>query len=154
MSYLYLFFFFKQKTAYEMRISDWSSDVCSSDLGIHRQCERQHRPDQAGCLEAIRAAAGNALAGARDRTAAGPIECVTHACRAVGDEVVVAIFGVLGPSIPFEISDQFTALRGVEIKLLQINTATTGGVGVQRADARLHVGERQRGGEGKSGYRE
>src|SRR3546814_12093879 len=29
------FFFFKQKTAYEMRISDWSSDVCSSDLGLH-----------------------------------------------------------------------------------------------------------------------
>src|SRR3546814_6189839 len=27
-----VFFFFKQKTAYEMRISDWSSDVCSSDL--------------------------------------------------------------------------------------------------------------------------
>src|SRR3546814_6271332 len=27
-----LFFFFKQKTAYELRISDWSSDVCSSDL--------------------------------------------------------------------------------------------------------------------------
>src|SRR3546814_6254328 len=37
-----VFFFFKQKTAYEMRISDWSSDVCSSDLpidvthGIHK----------------------------------------------------------------------------------------------------------------------
>src|SRR3546814_7450104 len=30
-SFLYMFFF-KQKTAYEMRISDWSSDVCSSDL--------------------------------------------------------------------------------------------------------------------------
>src|SRR3546814_5203792 len=35
------FFFFKQKTAYEMRISDWSSDVCSSDLdswwgAVHR----------------------------------------------------------------------------------------------------------------------
>src|SRR3546814_10730829 len=29
---LVVFFFFKQKTAYEMRISDWSSDVCSSDL--------------------------------------------------------------------------------------------------------------------------
>src|SRR3546814_15135070 len=29
---LFTFFFFKQKTAYEMRISDWSSDVCSSDL--------------------------------------------------------------------------------------------------------------------------
>src|SRR3546814_9586527 len=32
---IFAFFFFKQKTAYEMRISDWSSDVCSSDL-----CER------------------------------------------------------------------------------------------------------------------
>src|SRR3546814_7572183 len=30
----YLLFFFKQKTAYEMRISDWSSDVCSSDLPL------------------------------------------------------------------------------------------------------------------------
>src|SRR3546814_4797538 len=30
-------FFFKQKTAYEMRISDWSSDVCSSDLGLIEQ---------------------------------------------------------------------------------------------------------------------
>src|SRR3546814_14127237 len=29
-----VFFFFKQKTAYEMRISDWSSDVCSSDLAM------------------------------------------------------------------------------------------------------------------------
>src|SRR3546814_15230489 len=32
-------FFFKQKTAYEMRISDWSSDVCSSDLQAIRQYE-------------------------------------------------------------------------------------------------------------------
>src|SRR3546814_1311259 len=31
-----LFFFFKQKTAYELRISDWSSDVCSSDLSAGR----------------------------------------------------------------------------------------------------------------------
>src|SRR3546814_8887701 len=30
---MYVLFFFKQKTAYELRISDWSSDVCSSDLG-------------------------------------------------------------------------------------------------------------------------
>src|SRR3546814_9989249 len=33
----YYFFFFKQKTAYEMRISDWSSDVCSSDLAERPQ---------------------------------------------------------------------------------------------------------------------
>src|SRR3546814_3095978 len=36
-----MFFVFKQKTAYEMRISDWSSDVCSSDLGL---LVRRHRP--------------------------------------------------------------------------------------------------------------
>src|SRR3546814_2094510 len=67
------FFFFKQKTAYEMRISDWSSDVCSSDLpgrataaarGIHdrrgghrrRRAGRRERhplrPDPAGCRAA------------------------------------------------------------------------------------------------------
>src|SRR3546814_14625625 len=34
MSVVFHFFCFKQKTAYEMRISDWSSDVCSSDLGV------------------------------------------------------------------------------------------------------------------------
>src|SRR3546814_6638203 len=34
------FFFFKQKTAYEMRISDWSSDVCSSDLALLHDLRR------------------------------------------------------------------------------------------------------------------
>src|SRR3546814_17836223 len=41
------FFFFKQKTAYEMRISDWSSDVCSSDL--HRQHPLRRHPLQRQC---------------------------------------------------------------------------------------------------------
>src|SRR3546814_6612898 len=36
-----MFFFYKQKTAYEVRISDWSSDVCSSDL--HARLERVER---------------------------------------------------------------------------------------------------------------
>src|SRR3546814_3105135 len=36
------FFFFKQKTAYEMRISDWSSDVCSSDLLVARRRAVDH----------------------------------------------------------------------------------------------------------------
>src|SRR3546814_3021443 len=42
--YLVFVFFFKQKTAYEMRISDWSSDVCSSDLAIvdETQCRVDH----------------------------------------------------------------------------------------------------------------
>src|SRR3546814_8447752 len=38
-----IFFFFKQKTAYEMRISDWSSDVCASDL--------PHQPS--GCCQHV-----------------------------------------------------------------------------------------------------
>src|SRR3546814_8586364 len=42
-----LFFFFKQKTAYEMRISDWSSDVCSSDLPP-RAVGTREAPDEPG----------------------------------------------------------------------------------------------------------
>src|SRR3546814_19070833 len=41
-----LFFFFKQKTAYDLRISDWSSDVCSSDLD--RRSDRIDRGRMAG----------------------------------------------------------------------------------------------------------
>src|SRR3546814_1410944 len=37
------FFFFKQKTAYELRISDWSSDVCCSDLEIEEEDQQQQR---------------------------------------------------------------------------------------------------------------
>src|SRR3546814_6448650 len=70
-----LLFFFKQKTAYEMRISDWSSDVCSSDLTLGAAVEfgagrllpparvgahgdlgsRQGRPGQAAAREIGRA---------------------------------------------------------------------------------------------------
>src|SRR3546814_6576631 len=47
LSFIYsvLFFFFKQKTAYEMRISDWSSDVCSSDLRPFFGLGRQRNPE-------------------------------------------------------------------------------------------------------------
>src|SRR3546814_1536178 len=38
-----MFFFFKQKTAYEIRMSDWSSDVCSSDLLAFEQAEAASR---------------------------------------------------------------------------------------------------------------
>src|SRR3546814_3306138 len=47
-SYVFSFFFFKQKTAYEMRISDWSSDVCSSDLGYPREVYPCRAADVAG----------------------------------------------------------------------------------------------------------
>src|SRR3546814_9700134 len=45
-------FFFKQKTAYEMRISDWSSDVCSSDLSASA-CVRAVIERAPFCQEAI-----------------------------------------------------------------------------------------------------
>src|SRR3546814_4178961 len=54
-----LFFFFKQKTAYEMRISDWSSDVCSSDLG------------DAGLIDRLRAMINFGFQGQRSATVPG-----------------------------------------------------------------------------------
>src|SRR3546814_10253244 len=45
------FFFFKQKTAYEMRISDWSPDVCSSDLG---EADRHAHPVGQGSCQRLK----------------------------------------------------------------------------------------------------
>src|SRR3546814_1839127 len=66
------FFFFKQKTAYEMRISDWSSDVCSSDLPRHLR----PRPRQA-------VAVGERGESAQDRRAVDPARRALQG-RAVG----------------------------------------------------------------------
>src|SRR3546814_8586074 len=53
MCFYFLFFFFKQKTAYEMRISDWSSDVCSSDLLPLRLGTEQPGDDVAELMERL-----------------------------------------------------------------------------------------------------
>src|SRR3546814_7005249 len=50
-----LFFFFKQKTAYEMRISDWSSDVCSSDLGAGQETQGIGAAGRLGDAEGLQA---------------------------------------------------------------------------------------------------
>src|SRR3546814_6775983 len=47
------FFFFKQKTAYEMRISDWSSDVCSSDLIVRKARARRIDQSELLCLASL-----------------------------------------------------------------------------------------------------
>src|SRR3546814_6382881 len=73
------FFFIKQKTAYEMRISDWSSDVCSSDLATLERARidglfdtlclgprLQHRPHQLSGEQQQRVAIARALATAPD----------------------------------------------------------------------------------------
>src|SRR3546814_1945365 len=56
-----LIFFFKQKTAYEMRISDWSSDVCSSDLHGRQSC---HLEAAARCGRVAEGTWGPGLSGA------------------------------------------------------------------------------------------
>src|SRR3546814_1719822 len=60
------FFFFKQKTAYEMRISDWSSDVCSSDL--ERGCPPVSAPRAPIPESAFRFEARGSLHGYRTAT--------------------------------------------------------------------------------------
>src|SRR3546814_179943 len=50
----FIFFFFKQKTAYEMRISDWSSDVCSSDLRTRTIQPLAETPHRAAILKKLR----------------------------------------------------------------------------------------------------
>src|SRR3546814_5211768 len=75
-----LFFFFKQKTAYEMRISDWSSDVCSSDLearaallhvvlaeGRQRRARHRHPADRGGQLPRAPVHAGSPAVRQHDR---------------------------------------------------------------------------------------
>src|SRR3546814_3103405 len=51
----FFFFFFKQKTAYEMRISDWSSDVCSSDLHVTPDMESYKEEIFGPVLQIVRA---------------------------------------------------------------------------------------------------
>src|SRR3546814_7441984 len=63
-----LFFFFKQKTAYEMHISDWSSDVCSSDLRpARREAARPGRPAPRATAGDDRATGGGAARPPADR---------------------------------------------------------------------------------------
>src|SRR3546814_8107313 len=84
-------FFFKHKTAYEMRISDWSSDVCSSDLGhAHRGRGGRQAPgrsDHPADLRPAARAADHRPAGAADDPGAGiPEAGVRRARRGDADD--------------------------------------------------------------------
>src|SRR3546814_10447854 len=88
---MFVFFFFKQKTAYEMRISDWSSDVCSSDLGASSlpirhgatglAAFRGRRPCAPCASGASRQSCGYDGAGAGAGAAASPSPFPLHAER-------------------------------------------------------------------------
>src|SRR3546814_6780915 len=84
-----IFFFFKQKTAYEMRISDWSSDVCSSDLSAVARVRRAGREVRAvdvgvGAAAAVAQRGGGVVQPGRGVRALGAVGA------AVADEVGVA----------------------------------------------------------------
>src|SRR3546814_1158536 len=86
MSLLFVIFFFcKQKTAYEMRISDWSSDVCSSDLCLgddHAQDDGAGHPLSRGCREEAGRDTEEHQGGRADRCPQGgtgaPVVAVPH----------------------------------------------------------------------------
>src|SRR3546814_15907182 len=89
-----VFFFFKQKTAYEMRISDWSSDVCSSDLDQQRIEGAGQSSGQAGQFREAAVGGGeqSPVEGRRDQAALHqPVvvaELERSAERRVGKECV------------------------------------------------------------------
>src|SRR3546814_12037662 len=92
---VFVVFFFKQKTAYEMRISDWSSDVCSSDLdvpprpvrppGRMRNCRPAHDTVPRGWHDPDRP---RGLPAARPRGAGGPVPHLRAAPPRAPDRLV------------------------------------------------------------------
>src|SRR3546814_1886456 len=93
------FFFFKQKTAYEMRISDWSSDVCSSDLVSSEQDYQDARQVYSEANVLLRTAEQNLVAVGLDPKSAAldgggrygvttPIDGARSEERRVGKECV------------------------------------------------------------------
>src|SRR3546814_7551425 len=93
-----IYFFFKQKTAYEMRISDWSSDVCSSDLRVDPPVDRVRLdvlgtvhlggPDQVGGLTGPDQYVG-------DRPAGDVRATVDHQREPLTGTVVIAVGGAV-----------------------------------------------------------
>src|SRR3546814_8648269 len=80
--FIFYVFFFKQKTAYEMRISDWSSDVCSSDPSIAACIAAKGvDPDSSWRAEAERAFAW--FLGANDLGKIGRASCRERVCKYV-----------------------------------------------------------------------
>src|SRR3546814_7761884 len=80
-----MFFFFKQKTAYEMRISDWSSDVCSSDLPAEKRPSVVERTE-------------NATATAHRERHIGTLKALTPPRESGGQFGIDMPRGIIGPT--------------------------------------------------------
>src|SRR3546814_2598902 len=83
--FLCLFFFFKHKTAYEMRISDWSADVCSSDLTRLRSVPSSQAP---------RSAADETAAATLDDLLRGRFSCRAYRPEPVPRETIERILAM------------------------------------------------------------
>src|SRR3546814_14302194 len=94
----YYFFFFKQKTAYEMRISDWSSDVCSSDLGV-------------GLVDVLGVAA--------ERDPAERADAAAEQRAHVGRDEAGKVEGVLAAFVEFHLADVVAVVDGGDALLLE-----------------------------------
>src|SRR3546814_5309328 len=96
---MYLIFFFKQKTAYEMRISDWSSDVCSSDLKrlehLKKLCSTLTDPARAALIFNIVEIPADLL----PAKVAEHFFQVRHFCRAMMAECVPPKLGNIDPQM-------------------------------------------------------
>src|SRR3546814_5342011 len=82
-----VFFVFKQKTAYEMRISDWSSDVCSSDLTLEIVTTVRHDRPNASSKQTIRSVLGQKATG----SFLGAIKVARHAQKTDAEQSVKAM---------------------------------------------------------------
>src|SRR3546814_12323790 len=115
-----LFFFFKQKTAYELRISDWSSDVCSSDLlagpspldAAVAPRRRLHRAFQAA-IEALAPQLPDRLKQALESWEHAPGSCVRRSALAVGAGILFVGGQVLGDDDEAVRVDDCQVLAGV-----------------------------------------
>src|SRR3546814_19405863 len=121
-----LFFYFKQKTAYEMRISDWSSDVCYSDLEIaqrhrhRRQAPRLHFLDDGGRTHG-RLDVGRDFLHVRPGHAIGG----ENARPRRGRETRKALFGDIGRASWTESVYQTVYISVVTVALKKIRNSTT-----------------------------
>src|SRR3546814_12180298 len=103
-------FFFKQKTAYEMRISDWSSDVCSSDL-------TEAAGDAGGWTLGVFVLVRNADAAAKTVTVEGMAPLSVPAAGEGVIPVPLKHFGEIGRASCRERVCQYVSISGVDVSL-------------------------------------
>src|SRR3546814_15215689 len=135
----YFFFLFKQKTAYEMRISDWSSDVCSSDL--HHFLDHADEDAVGAELVMVDAAAGEKGLGVGEAGRTG----IVHFPPAGETEMMLAAVGEHAGEV------FLVAVEDVDAELGDVLQRAVHGGGLVDADEQARRVPRQRR-PGRGGY--